>query len=73
MNRDVLHLETLVPGDRFLRIGVPHFVWIKTSHNWAHAWWKGVCHQRPMHHLTLVRRAPSIQLNPGEVHQISQQ
>jgi hypothetical protein len=54
------------PGERFVRVGAPHFVYVKTSHTWAHAFWKGLRHDTPMHHTTLVRRAPAGKLNPGE-------
>lgn len=65
-NPDIVPLSALCPGERFCRIGAPHFVWIKTSHTWAHAVWKGKRCEQPMHHTTLVRRARPDQLNPGE-------
>lgn len=67
MDADILSLEALSPGERFCRIGAPHFVWIKTSHSWAHAIWKGKRIEQPMHHTTLVRRALADKLNPGEL------
>lgn len=66
-NPDIIYFSALVPGERFLRIGAPHFVRIKTSHTWAHAFWKGIRHDTPLHPLTIVRRAPADQRNPGEV------
>jgi hypothetical protein len=64
---DLIPFEALVPGERFTRIGSPHFVCIKTTHTWAHAMWKGTRHDMPLHWSALVRRAAAEQLNPGEV------
>jgi hypothetical protein len=66
VNADLIPFAQLCPGERFLTIGTPHVVKVKTSHTWCHWSWKGKCHEQPLHWTTLVRHAPAGQLNPGE-------
>ena len=66
-NGDLIEYAALVPGERFTQIGSPHVVCVKTSHTWASISWKGRLAEFPLHWTTLVRRAPLVRCNPGEV------
>lgn len=63
-NPDIIELAALCPGERFVRVGAQHVVYVKTSHTWASLAWKGRKTSVPMHHTTLVRRAAPEQNNP---------
>lgn len=56
----------LCPGERFTKLDTPNIVYIKTSHTWAHAFWKGIRSDIPLHYSTPIVRATSEQKNPGE-------
>ena len=66
MNADLIPFASLCPGERFLRIGSPHVVSVKTSHTWAATSWRQHRYEYPLHWTSLIRRAPVGQRNPGE-------